>query len=76
MKPSKLKFHFRNTFNKLHAIVANVILIAVIQQFFFSDQAWEYGDGFWFAASLVLTIVPQILLIRETLQQYKIQYPN
>lgn len=76
MKPSILKFHFRNTFTKIYTPVAALILFQLIKSMFFSDEPIIPSDYIFFVLGLLIIIAGNVLLIRETIQDYKKQYPS
>ena len=76
MKPSILKFHFRNTCTKIYTPVAALILFQLIKSMFFSDEPIIPSDYIFFVLGLLIIIAGNVLLIRETIQDYKKQYPS
>lgn len=72
-KPSMFIFHWRNGFNRLHALVGGGILCAVIWYDLFMQ--WEKGDFWMNVCAFCMIIIPGYLLIRETIKDYKVKYP-
>ena len=69
----KLKFHLRHTWNKIHAIITAIVLPVALYNLLLNSSSFETYFDYYLGWGCLLALIafPNILLIRESIKDWK-----